>query len=1081
MVETAPVASVETVTILFTDLVGSTSLESQVGPVRADELRDEHFALLREAIASTDGAREVKNTGDGVMLALPSAAAAAECATKMQQGFERRNRGSDETLAIRIGISMGDATCEAGDYFGMPVIEAARLCDKAEGGGILVPELVKLMMGGRGTELLRPAGTVELKGIPDPVTVYEIAWEPLAAEETGPAAALPPRLMGVPPLGYVGREAERDLIGSLWRDAVAGQRRVGLVSGEPGIGKTRIVTHCAIERHADGATVLYGRCEEDLATPFGPWIEALSHLVDRAPDDLLAAHVARHGGELTRLLPGFERRVPDAPPPRDSDPETERYLVFAAVAGLLAEAAAHHPVLLLLDDLHWADQSTLALIKHVVSTSTSQPLLLLGTYRDSELSSGHPLTGTLADLRREEGVERIALTGLEEVDVVAILEATAGHEMDKVGRRLAEEIAAESGGNPFFVGELLRHLTESGTLVQDEGGRWRLTGELGRLGLPQSVREVIGKRVERLGESATRTLTAAAVIGRDFDVDLLTEVVDVGEDDLLDMLEEACVAGVLVERTGRPGSFTFAHALINQALYDELGATRRARLHRRVAEALESLCGDDPGARVAELANHWSAATASVDPAKALDYTVRAGRRAIDDLAPDEAIRWFGQALELHGQLEDPDQRQRCEILIGLGEAQRHAGDSDFRQTLLDAAAIAGELGDAELLTASGIANNRGFMGASGFVDHEVIAVLERALELVDEDDLRRRATLVSLLALELMWDGDYERRRELADQALDLARRSNNEHTLAWSLWRRFNPIAVPETLAERKADAEELGEVAERLGDPVLRVWAAIYGTTPAMETGDRDRFEECLERTVRIAEEVGQPVPRWIARWLEAVRDIADAELERAEQSVEDAAQLGSDSGQPDALTFYVGQLFSVRWAQDGLGELEDLIAQSMEDNPDLSPFRALFAFLLCDLGRPDEARALLDPVAAAGFASVPRDMLWSTTMTQWAEVAAETASEDAGRRLLELLEPWADQFPTTSITLWMPIAHYTGRLRAMLGDHDAADSHFARAIELGGGFRSPMFAAASRLAWGRALIERGEVARGQELAG
>ena len=1074
-------ASVETVTILFTDLVGSTSLESQVGPVRADELRTEHFTLLREAIADTEGAREVKNTGDGVMLALPSAAAATECAQLMQQRFELRNRQAEEQLGIRIGISMGDATCEDGDYFGMPVIEAARLCDKADGGGILVPELVKLMMGGRGAEILEDAGSVELKGIPDPVSVYEVTWEPLEAEadDEAPGSVLPPRLTGVPPLGYVGREAERELIDSLWQAAAAGERRVGSVSGEPGIGKTRIVTHTAIEQHSHGATVLYGRCEEELITPFGPWIEALSHYVERAPQEVLDAHVERHGGELTRLLPGLERRVPGAPPPRESDNETERYLVFGAVAGLLAEAASDHPVLLLLDDLHWADKPTLALLKHVVTGSAAQALLILGTYRDSEISNQEALADTLADLRREQGVERIALSGLGEADIVSILEATAGHEMDKVGRKLAHEIAAESDGNPFFVGELLRHLTESGTLVQDDGGRWQLTGDLGSLGLPQSVREVVGRRVERLGERATRTLTAAAVIGRDFEVELLTEVIDMGEDDLLDLLEEACEAGVLVERAGRLGSFTFAHALINQALYDDLGATRRARLHRRVAEALEAMCGDDPGPRVAELANHWAAATTSVDPAKALDYTIRAGRRAIDMLAPDEAMRWFTQALDLHDQAEEEHSRQRCEILIGLGEAQRLTGDYDYRQTLLDAGAIAWELRDASLLTASAIANNRGFMGAVGMVDAEVIEVLERALELIDEDDLRRRATLLSLLSLERVWDGNLARREEIAAEAIDLARRSGNDHTLAWCLWRVFNPISVPASLEERRRQMDEFHELAEKVGDPIMRVWAAIYNTTPAMEMGERDRFEEALERNVTLAEEIGQPVPRWAARWIGALKEFADGNIARSEELVEEAAQVASDGGQPDALTFYVGQLQFIRWAQDDLADLEELITSAMEDNPALVTFRALLALAHCDAGRIDEARQLLDPVAEDDFRMVNRDMAWSTTMIQFADVAAETGSADAAETLYSELEPWGDQFPCISITLWMPIAHYLGRLAETLGRHEDADRHFARALELEEDFRAPLFVAATRLAWGQALTERGEHTRGRKL--
>ena len=223
--------------------------------------------------------------------------------------------------------------------------------------------------------------------------------------------------------------------------------------------------------------------------------------MEHAPDEVLRAHVERHGGELTRLLPGLGHRIEDVPRPKETDPETERYLLFAAMVGLLTEATAAHPVILLLDDLHWADKPTLALLKHLVGGSGSLALLVLGTYRDSELTRQHPLTGALADLRAEQGVERISLDGLSEPDVVAIMEAAAGHEMDKLGLGLAHEISGETAGNPFFVTELLRNLIESGALIQGSGGRWELQGNLSNLGLPQSVREVIGHRVERLGDS----------------------------------------------------------------------------------------------------------------------------------------------------------------------------------------------------------------------------------------------------------------------------------------------------------------------------------------------------------------------------------------------------------------------------------------------------------------------------------------------------------------------------------------------------------------------------------------------------
>ncbi len=1066
----AQIATVETVTILISDLVGSTSLESHVGPVRADELRREHFSILREAIAESPGAQEVKNTGDGMMAAFPSAAGATECAVRMQQGFEQRNREAEEQLVIRIGISMGDATHEGDDYFGMPSIEAARLCDKAPGGGILVPELVKMMVGRRDADAFKSVGGLELKGIPEPVEAYEVVWEPLGAEDL-PQIPLPGRLTGVPPLGYVGREGEVARIDQLWESAKAGGRQLCLIAGEPGIGKTRLASHAAIARHGEGAAVLYGRSKEELATPYGPWIEALAHYVEHAPEGVLPAHIERHGGELNRLIPGLASQFPEAPPPRETDPETERYLLFNAAAGLLQQAAAERPVVLLLDDLHWADKPTLALLKHVVESGDGDALLILGTYRDSELSRQHPLTDLLADLRSERGVERISLEGLGEQEVVAIMETAAGHEMDSLGRNLARDIAAETSGNPFFVTEMLRHLTESGLLKQGRGGRWELQGELGDLGLPQSVREVVGRRVERLGEPARKALGVAAVIGRDFDVDLLAQVVEQEEDELLDLLEESVEASVLIEQADRPGGFSFAHALINHTLYEDLGATRRARLHRRVAEALEKLCGDEPGARVAELANHWAAATAAVDASKALDYSRRAGQRALEELAPDEAMRWFRQALELHGHLAEPDPGTRCDLLIGLGEAQRQVGDRDFRETLLEASEIARALSDGDRLAQAAVANNRGFMSSAGLTDEEVIAALEAALELTGEGDLDRRATLISLLALELIWAGDLERRRQLAKEAEQLARKSGSERTLAWVLWRRFNPIAVPETLSQRAADMGELRRIADQLGDPYLRFFAALYSSTQAFETGDRALLEGELTRLNEIAEELGQPVPRWSARWIAAVQAFLAGHLDEAEMHAEEAAQVAADSGQPDALTFYTGQLEMIRWAQDRLDELEETFAQGVEDNPDLSPYRAMLAVIYANTGKGDEARDLLEGVAARGFEDVPQEMLWLTTIVQWAEVAAAVGHAEAAAKLYAMLEPWADQFPCMSIATWMPVAHYLGLLATTLERWDDAESHFARALEREEEFETPVFAACTQLAWGDMLLRRG----------
>jgi class 3 adenylate cyclase len=742
-------ATTAMVAVLMTDLVGSTAMADRLGPEATEELRAEHFGLLREALERTAG-REVKTLGDGLMAVFDSAARSLACAVQMQQAVEARNRRTGEQLGVRIGVSLGDTTVEGGDYFGEPVVESARLCAHAAGGQIVVNALVRKVAGSRGGHSFQDLGGLELKGISEPVKAFELQWEPILAA----GIALPERLRELPATAYVGRMAERARLTELSAQACEGSLRLVLIAGEAGVGKTRLATHLAIEAHAEGATVLYGRCDEDLGVPYQPWVQALGHFVKEAPRLILDQYVERNGGDLARLIPVLADRVPELPSPRESDPETERYLLYAAVEGLLKGAGEQEPLLLILDDLHWADKPTLSLLRHIVTAGSAMRVMVVGAYRDSELLQDHPLTALLADLHREQGVERIKLTGLDSEDVLALMEAAAGHELDEDGRALAQEITRETAGNPFFAGELLRNLTESGAIVQEDGGRWHLTGDLAELGLPQSVREVIGRRVARLGSDARTALSAAAVIGRDFDLDLLLAVVDLPQPRLLDLLAEGVAASLLQESRDRVGRFTLTHALVEHTLYEDLGATRRAVLHRQVAEALEEQCGDEPGERLGELAAHWATAVVSTDAAKALRYAQLAAERALEQLAPDEAARWYEQALELHAQALSGDRSLRCELLIGLGEAQRQVGNPEHRQTLLDADRLAQDLGDADRLARAVLASTRGFSSSIGAVDEERVQALEAAAQALPESD-PRRARVLALLASELHWSGE--------------------------------------------------------------------------------------------------------------------------------------------------------------------------------------------------------------------------------------------------------------------------------------------------------------------------------------
>jgi len=310
-------------------------------------------------------------------------------------------------------------------------------------------------------------------------------------------------------------------------------------------------------------------------------------------------------------------------------------LAFGAVVSALGAAANDAPVVLVLDDLHAADKGTLLLLRHVVDAADPGRVLILATYRHSDLAADHPLADTLAALRRDPGVERVALDGLGDLDLVAMLEATAGYELDQRAVELAHAVRRETAGNPFFVGEILRHLVETGEVFVKEG-RWEARADLTEIGLPDSIREVVGRRIARLGADVEQTLAIAAVVGRDFDLGLLAAALERSEDDVLEVLERAENAALVCSL--RPGSFSFAHALIAHTLESGLTATRRARGDGRVAEAIEAL--EDAGARTVELARHWAAATAPANVAKAIEYAREAGRQALRALAPDEAVRW---------------------------------------------------------------------------------------------------------------------------------------------------------------------------------------------------------------------------------------------------------------------------------------------------------------------------------------------------------------------------------------------------------------------------------------------------------
>ena len=600
---------------------------------------------------------------------------------------------------------------------------------------------MRLLSGSRGGHEFRSLGTLELKGIPEPVGAADVAWTPAAAAL---AAPLPGPL--APDEGewpFAGRDVALDQLGAEWKAAAAGERRVVMIAGEPGIGKTRLVAELARSVHADGALVLLGRTDEHVDAPYGPWREALRALVRSAPEEILGRHVAEHGGELARIVPELARRVERLPAAVATDPETERLLLFEAVAGLVAATSAEAPVLLVLDDLHWADRSTLLLLLHLLKADAPASLLVVATYRDTDVDRAHPLAGVLADLRRQRGVSRLTLGGLDGDGIAALLERAGGQDLDDAAREFAATLWRDTDGNPFFVREVLLHLIETGGLVQTDG-RWRPSATLDAAGLPEGVREVIGRRLAELPDVTNTMLGAASVIGREFDTGLLAEIAGESADAVLEALEPAERARLIGDVPGRPGRYSFAHALVRTVLVDELGTNRRVRLHRAAGVALEA----QPDPPLGELAYHFGEAAVMGETDRAVRYARAAAEQALHLAAPEEAVTFARHALNA-AKLGDVADSERPGLLLLLGRALDGSGALDeAKDVVADAYARAVQAGDIETACEAAIAYGSG-NAFFFFSDDRGPAQLRGALGLLPSGDSMLHA---GVLARYVQW-----------------------------------------------------------------------------------------------------------------------------------------------------------------------------------------------------------------------------------------------------------------------------------------------------------------------------------------
>ncbi|WAC94290.1 BTAD domain-containing putative transcriptional regulator [Mycobacterium sp. Aquia_213] len=647
------------VTFLLTDIEGSTAAwEADSGAMAVALAR--HDELVEQVVTSRGG-RLIKTRGEGdatfSVFERPSAAAAA--AIELQDTIIHEPWPSREPIRVRMALHTGEVELRDGDYFGRAVNRVARLRSLAEGGQILCSgATAELVIDSLADDvMLNDLGMRQLKNLARPEHVFELRLETAAAQPQPQTTEPPMERPGLPavlvgPGPFVGRGRELERLLSLWQTALAGGVPTVLIAGEPGVGKTRLAGEWSQQAYAQGAVVLYGRCDEDLGAPYQPFAEALRSLVPCMGADRLRG--LRGVEALLLLAPGLTDVVPDLAPRSHPDPDTERYALFDAVVALLETASKSAPVLLILDDLHWAAKPTLLLLRHLLRFGDHARVQIVGTYRSTDLDRSHPLAAMLADLHRDGTANRLSLSGLDEEDVTTYV-AEAGYDDEE----LAHALASVTGGNPFFLIEALRHVDES-------GGVWDQST------LPQGVREAVSRRLSRLPAETNKALAAAAVVGSRFALELVESVVG---NELIDAFDEACQAGIVIEEPG--GNYRFNHAIVRQSLLAELASVRRMRLHQKIAATLETLPGADDEL-LAELAHHYYECAWAGNAAKAVLYCRRAADQAMARLAYEGAADLYRHALhsleELDDELPDRDD-QTAELLIARCEALLAAGD----------------------------------------------------------------------------------------------------------------------------------------------------------------------------------------------------------------------------------------------------------------------------------------------------------------------------------------------------------------------------------------------------------------------
>jgi DNA-binding SARP family transcriptional activator len=753
---------------------------------------------------------------------------------------------------------------------------------------------------------------------------------PSRAETTGASgvARFPTLLESGSASPFQGRGLELSRLRELWGASAAGTCQATLISGEPGAGKTRLAAELARAVYAEGATVLYGGCDEALAVPFQPFADACAWYCDNTPTPRLGAFA----DDLARLTDRVVDRLGHEPSPLRADPASEQRRLFSAVASWLADAAGDGPLLVVLDDLQWASRESVLLLRDVVRTATGAALLLVGIYRDTDLDEGQPLGAVMPDLLRLPTVERLALGGLDRGDVVALVRSAATELSEADADTMGSSIHAETAGNALYVSEVVRDLGES-----------RLDSDPVDLTFGDGVREVIGQRLARFGREARSVLQTAAVAGGVFAIGTVALAGGIGEENLLELLERTCRAR-LTDEIGAE-QFRFAHALVRSTLLTEVSATRQRRIHRAIAVHLEEAQPD----ALNDLAFHWCAGAGPGDVSKVVHYSERAATAAMDRRAYEDAAQIAQRALGV----VDADSPKALPLLIVRGWAENALGDpARYQPTFRAAAELAERAGEPDLHAEAVL----------GYIGEIVVELDDFARDGLERTLRRRHPTSSGQLNWRLLGTlaaglANWEPRRAdtLSQQALELARQGDDPVAFIGAARARlrcwWDPLQIPARLAlvaEMRAAAEEAG-----LAEAVAQSWHSECALR--LEAADMAGLTFALDRLAEINQQLQLRIFRWGFTARSAAKALSTGALDDAERLINEASSL-----ETHGFSLFISQYALLAYLRGGLADIFGVIPTGPRGSSNVSApaDKAFVALAAAEAGRTAEAHQVLE---------------------------------------------------------------------------------------------------------------------------